>query len=113
MPVRGSTKMVRGSVICGDGTQTKTVRYCAAQWRPISSTRKLQKVMGSLSPGQIALLIIAGLAAAGVVISLIRTRRTFAGYGEIEDQVRRLSQTMGGEVFRDGSDVVVSGTYYG
>ena len=69
--------------------------------------------MGSLSPGQIALLIVAGLAGAGVIISLIRSRKTFSGYGEIVEEVGRIAQAIGGDVFRDGTDVVVAGSYYG
>jgi hypothetical protein len=68
--------------------------------------------MGSLSAGQITLLIVGGLAAAGVIISLIRSRATFAGYHDLAEEVGRLKQAIGGDVFRDGSDVVVAGTYY-
>ena len=67
--------------------------------------------MGHLSPGQVALLILAALSATGVVISLLRRWSTFAGYEEIADEVRRLAQAISAEVFRDGADVVVSGRY--
>ena len=69
--------------------------------------------MGSLSPVQIALLIVAGLSIVGVVVAFVRSQMTYAGYGEIMNEVRRLRLALGAEVFRDGSDVVVSGEYEG
>jgi len=67
--------------------------------------------MGSLSPVQIALLIVAAVSAAGVIITFVRSRMIFSGYGEIVPDVRRLGQSLGGETFRDGADVVISGAY--
>jgi len=63
------------------------------------------------SPLQIALLIVAGLAAIGVTVTYLRTRMTYSGYEEIVPDVRRLGSAMNGEIFRDGSDVVISGTW--
>lgn len=65
--------------------------------------------MGTHSPLQIALLIVGGLAAVGVVVTYLRTRVTYAGYEEIAGDIRKLGRSMRGEIFRDGSDVVVSG----
>lgn len=67
--------------------------------------------MGSLSPLQIALLIIAAVSAAGVIITFVRSRTTYSGYEEIVADIRRLGSSLGGETFRDGADVVVSGSY--
>ena len=67
--------------------------------------------MGTHSPLQIALLIVGGLAAIGVVITYLRTRMTFSGYEEIIGDIRKLGSSLRGEVFRDGSDVVISGTW--
>ncbi len=67
--------------------------------------------MGSLSPIQIALLIVAALSIIGVVIAFIRSRMTFSGYEQIAHDIRRLGLTLRGETFRDGADVVVSGNY--
>jgi hypothetical protein len=67
--------------------------------------------MGSLSPLQVALLIVAALSIVGVVITFIRSRMTYAGYSDIVHDVRRLALAMRGEIFRDGGDVVISGTY--
>jgi hypothetical protein len=69
--------------------------------------------MGSLSPVQVALLIVAGLSIVGVVIAFVRSQMTYAGYGQIMNEVRRLRLALHADVFRDGSDVVVSGEYEG
>ncbi len=67
--------------------------------------------MGSFSPLQIALMIVAALAIIGVVITLVRSSMTYSGYAEIAHDIRRLGLSLHGEIFRDGSDVVVSGNY--
>ncbi len=67
--------------------------------------------MGTHSPLQIALFIVAGLAAIGVTITYLRTRMTYAGYEDILSDIRRLGSSIEGEIFRDGSDVVISGTW--
>ena len=67
--------------------------------------------MGTHSPLQIALFIVAGLAAIGVVVTYLRTRMTYAGYEDIFHDIRKLGTSMKGEIFRDGSDVVISGTW--
>lgn len=67
--------------------------------------------MGSLSPLQVALLIVAALSMVGVVIAFIRSRMTYSGYSDLVNDVRRLALAMRGEIFRDGADVVISGTY--
>lgn len=67
--------------------------------------------MGTHSPLQIALFIVAGLAAVGVLITYLRTRLTYAGYEEIVHDIRKLGASTKGEIFRDGSDVVISGTW--
>lgn len=67
--------------------------------------------MGSHTPLQIALWIVAGLAAIGVVITYLRTRMTYAGYEDIISDIRKLGMSLKGEIFRDGADVVVSGEW--
>ena len=67
--------------------------------------------MGSFSPLQVALLIVAALSIVGVVIAFVRSRMTYSGYEDIVNDVRRLALAMHGEIFRDSSDVVISGTY--
>lgn len=67
--------------------------------------------MGLHSPLQIALWIVAGLAGIGVVITYLRTRMTYAGYEDIVSDIRKLGSSLGGEIFRDGADVVISGEW--
>ncbi|HEU5451013.1 MAG TPA: hypothetical protein VFU76_03455 [Terriglobales bacterium] len=67
--------------------------------------------MGSLSPLQIVLIIIAGLSALAVILTLLRNRSTFSGYEEIQSDVRQIASGMGGEFFRDGDDLVINGNY--
>ncbi len=67
--------------------------------------------MGSLSPLQIALLIIAAVSIVGMVIAVVRSRRTYSEYEEIAGEARRLGSIIKGEIFRDGNDLVVSGNY--
>src|ERR1041384_436956 len=67
--------------------------------------------MGTHSPLQIALFIVGGLAAIGVTVTYLRTRMTYAGYEDILHDIRKLSSSIKGEIFRDGSDVVISGTW--
>ena len=67
--------------------------------------------MEPLSPLQVALLIVAALSIVGVVIVFISSRMTYSGYSHLVNDVRRVALAMHGEIFRDGSDVVISGTY--
>lgn len=67
--------------------------------------------MGSLSSLQVVFIIVAVLAAIGVVVTYLRTRMTFSGYDEYVGDIRRLGLALHGEFFRDGPDVVVSGTW--
>src|SRR3954470_16735136 len=67
--------------------------------------------MGSHSPVQIALLIVGVLAAIGVVVTFLRSRMTYAGYEDIVGEVRKINASVKGEIFRDGSGVVVSGEW--
>jgi hypothetical protein len=67
--------------------------------------------MGSSSPLQIALLIVAALSTVGVIIAFIRSQMTYSGYADIVHTVRRLGLALSGEIFRDGADLVVSGSY--
>ena len=67
--------------------------------------------MGSLSPVQLALIIIGGLAVVGVVVALIRRRATYSGYQDYTADVKLIAAALKGEIFRDGGDLVVSGNY--
>jgi len=67
--------------------------------------------MGSLSPVQLALIIVGGLAVVGVVVALIRNRSTYSGYQDYTADVKLIAAALKGEIFRDGGDLVVSGNY--
>lgn len=69
--------------------------------------------MASLSPLQIALLIVGLLSLVGVVVTFVRSRMTYTGYEDILNDVKRIGMSMRGEIFRDGGDVVVSGSWQG
>lgn len=67
--------------------------------------------MGSFSPLQIVLLIIAAVSLVGMLVTIFKNRTTFFGYEEIQADARRIAAAIGGEVFRDGEDVVINGNY--
>lgn len=69
--------------------------------------------MGSLSPIAISLIVIIVLTLVGLVLAHLRDRGTYAGYEEIAGEARQVSRTLKGELFRDGTDLVVSGNYLG
>ncbi len=68
--------------------------------------------MGSLSPIAIALAIICLVTLVGLVIASFRDRGTYAGYEEIIGEVRQVSKSLKGEIFRDGTDLVTSGNFF-
>lgn len=67
--------------------------------------------MESLSPVQIVLVIVAALSAVGIVVVLIRNHTTYSEYEEFAADARAVASAMHGEVFRDGSDLVMSGNF--
>jgi hypothetical protein len=85
--------------------------HCGSGYFPRDRFPPVSTSMGSISPVQIALLIVAGLSIIGVIIAFIRWQMTYSGYAEITNDVRRIGLALRGEIFRDGSDVVVSGTF--
>lgn len=68
-------------------------------------------MMSSLSPLAIVLGIIFGLAVLGAIIALVYNLRKFAGFRHIGREAEKLADTLGGELFRDGGDLVVSGNF--
>jgi hypothetical protein len=67
--------------------------------------------MPSLTPLETALAIVAVLAAVGLVLYYFRDASRYSGFEEISADVRQISRALGGEVFRDGADLVISGNY--
>ena len=66
-------------------------------------------MMSSLSPLAIVLGIIFGLAVLGAAIALVYNLRKFAGFRQIGGDAEKIADALGGELFRDGGDLVVSG----
>jgi hypothetical protein len=64
-----------------------------------------------MSPLILAIAIVLGVAVVGGLIHYFRTRAQFRGYEEIDLDVREIGKSLGGEIFRDGNDLVISGTY--
>ena len=69
----------------------------------------LGTMMSSLSPLAIVLGIIFGLAVLGAVIALVYNLRKFAGFRQIGRDAEKIADSLAGELFRDGDDLVVSG----
>ena len=68
-------------------------------------------MMSSLSPLAIVLGIIFGLAVLGAVIALVYNLRKFSGFRHLAREAEKSAETLGGELFRDGGDMVVSGNF--
>jgi hypothetical protein len=73
----------------------------------IRATRTLA-LMVTLDPKYVVLAVLVLLA--GVVIHLVRKSSTFRGYQDVAQDAERLQRALKGETFRDGSDLVVSGS---
>src|SRR5579864_8282150 len=71
----------------------------------------LGNIMSSLSPLAIVLGIIFGLAVLGAVIALVYNLRKFAGFRQIGRDAEKIEDSLAGELFRDGDDLVVSGNF--
>ncbi len=67
--------------------------------------------MGSASPLQIVAAVAVGMTILGAIIYFIRGRVTFSGYEDIAGAAREIEKVLGGELFRDGRDLVVSGNH--
>lgn len=67
--------------------------------------------MTSISPLVIAATVIVTLAIVGAIILFVRSKRVVRDYGEIAKDVKSLAERLGGEVFRDADDLVVSGEF--
>ncbi len=67
--------------------------------------------MANISPLVIAAAVVVASVITGAMIFIFRNRRTFSGYSEIERDVKSLAERLDAELFRDGDDLVISGTY--
>ena len=66
--------------------------------------------MGSSMPLVIVVAILAVTSVTALIASFVRERRTFAGYDELRNDIMALKARLKAEVFRDGDDLVISGT---
>ncbi|HYG98314.1 MAG TPA: hypothetical protein VD837_04225 [Terriglobales bacterium] len=67
--------------------------------------------MQSLPPLAIPVTIVMAVVFVGAIIAFLRDRGRFSGYKNLMADALRLGKSLSGEVFRDGQDLVVSGTY--
>jgi hypothetical protein len=64
-----------------------------------------------MHPVALALLILVVVGAVGFLIHLLHRGKTFAGYEELTGDAQQIAKSLGGEIFRDGNDLVISGNY--
>jgi hypothetical protein len=67
--------------------------------------------MGSIHPVALALLILLLVGLVGFIIHTFRRGQTFSGYKELTKDAEQIAKSLGGEIFRDGNDLVISGNY--
>ena len=67
--------------------------------------------MLTLSPIAISVVIVGVLAIIGIVIASTRRGATFGGYESLTQDLDRIRRFIGGQVFRDGEDLVINGVY--
>ena len=68
--------------------------------------------MGSLHPVALALLIVVVVGLVGFMIHTFRRGKIFSGYQELTKDAEEITKALGGEIFRDGNDLVISGNYH-
>jgi hypothetical protein len=66
--------------------------------------------MGSNMPLVIVVAILAVTSVTALVAAFVRERRTFSGYEDIREDIMALKARLSAEIFRDGHDLVISGT---
>jgi hypothetical protein len=66
--------------------------------------------MGSIVPLVIVVAILAVTSITALIAAFVTERRTYAGYEEIRPDILQLKSLLSAEVFRDGTDLVISGT---
>ena len=65
--------------------------------------------MPSLDPIFVVLAVV--VVAIGVIIVMVRKSSTFSGYSDVAADAQRIQSAIKGESFRDGNDLVVSGSH--
>jgi hypothetical protein len=64
-----------------------------------------------MHPVALALLILLAVGGVGFIIHTFRRGKTFSGYQELTKDAQEIAKALGGEIFRDGNDLVISGNY--
>jgi len=64
-----------------------------------------------MNPFVLATLIVAVVALIGMITATVRNARKLKGYEEVAADANALTKKLGGELFRDGDDLVMSGNY--
>lgn len=64
-----------------------------------------------MHPVALALLILVVVGTVGFLIHLVSRGKTFSGYEELTADAQQIAKSLGGEIFRDGNDLVISGNY--
>ena len=72
-------------------------------------TAALQQAYASLTPVGVALFIVFSVAILGALITIALNLHKYAGFRDIGSDVKDVASELGGSVFRDASDLVVSG----
>ncbi len=62
------------------------------------------------TPVAIGALIVAGVAFVGAIIAYLRDRSKYRNHGEYAEDARALAREYGGDIFRDGDDLVLNGS---
>ncbi len=64
-----------------------------------------------MNPLVLATLIVAVVALLGMITAMVRNARKIKGYEEVAADAKAIARKIGGELFRDGDDLVMSGNY--
>src|SRR5574341_1209619 len=67
--------------------------------------------MSYMPPIALALFILLVVGGVGFLIHALRRGKTFSGYEELTSDAQQIAKSLGGEIFRDGNDLVISGNY--
>lgn len=64
-----------------------------------------------MNPLVLATLIVAMVALIGMITAMVHDARKVKGYEEVASDAKAIARKIGGELFRDGDDLVMSGNY--
>jgi len=90
---------------------TRHQRSWTAEENQVLGPGGTNQMITTIPPLALALGVIFGIAILGAFVVLLHHFKRFAGFREIADEVRDIAQTLHGEIFRDGGDLVASGNF--